>query len=146
MTMASSDHIPAPASDPSAEASVRRVRHTVLERIAQVSTPRHTTIPADSEGWQPFLEGIQLKVLSEQPDALSYLLLLEPGAVLPAHRHPQDEECVVIQGELRIGDALVVGAGAYHLGKAGVLHARIVSDTGALLFLRGAAPEGAHFL
>jgi len=58
--------------------------------------------------------------------------------VLP-HVHGQDEECMVLEGEVRIGD-LVVRAGAYHLAPRGVAHEPISSEHGALLFLRGAIP------
>ena len=71
---------------------------------------------------------------------MSYLLRLAPGAALPAHRHPVDEECVVLEGEVQIG-TLRVGAGGFHLGRKDVLHDRLCSAGGALIFLRGAIPE-----
>jgi quercetin dioxygenase-like cupin family protein len=123
---------------------IRRTRRRVLERIALDSVAQHLTVRAGPEDWQPFLPGVRCKVLNEHANAVSYLLQIEPGAVLPAHRHSQDEECLVLQGQLRIGDQLVIGAGDYHLGRAGVLHAAATTDTGALVFLRGAAPDGSE--
>ena len=120
--------------------AIERIRGSVVTRIAEASTPHHLTVSASSDGWQAWLQGIEIKVLHASQGTLSYLLRLQPGAVLPAHRHPQDEECVVLQGELRIGDALVVTAGAYHLAQAGAFHANITTKTGALIFLRGAEP------
>ena len=128
------------------EAAVRRVRTEVLERIAHEQTPLHLTVQQGDEGWQPFLQDISMKLLYEDGNTLSYLLRLAPGAVLPAHRHVQDEECMVLEGELRIGDSLTIKAGGYHLARGGVLHAPITSAKGALIFLRGAAPESSHFL
>jgi anti-sigma factor ChrR (cupin superfamily) len=81
-------------------------------------------------------------VLHHDGDTLSYLLRLEAGAALPAHRHPQDEECLVLEGEMHIGE-LVVPTGGYHLGRKGVLHDRLTSPAGALIFLRGAVPDAA---
>ena len=125
------------APDPAAQA---RVRHKLLRRIAADSTPRHVTVPPDAGKWLPFGPGVTMKVLHRDGGTMSYLLRLQPGAALPPHRHPQDEECLVLEGEMHIGD-LVVGPGSYHLGRAGVLHDRLTSPTGALLFLRGAVPE-----
>lgn len=117
-----------------------RVKQRLLRRIAADSTPRHLTVAAGDGDWQPFGPGLSMKVLHHEGQTLSYLLRLAPGASLPPHRHPCDEECLVLEGEMRIGD-LVVGPGSYHLGRAGVLHDQLTSTTGALLFLRGAVPE-----
>jgi quercetin dioxygenase-like cupin family protein len=125
------------------DAGVRRVQRAMLKQIALASTGQHLTVAAAAGAWQPFLAGIRCRVLFESEGALSYLLELQPGAVLPAHRHPQDEECVVLQGSLRIGDVLVLRQGDYHLGRRGILHAEITTDEGALIFLRGAPPEEA---
>lgn len=119
-----------------------RVKQRLLRRIAAESTPRHLTVRAGEGAWQPFGPGITMKVLHEDGETLSYLLRLEPGASLPPHRHPCDEECLVLEGEMQIGD-LVVGPGGYHLGRRSVLHDRLTSPHGALIFLRGAAPQAA---
>jgi anti-sigma factor ChrR (cupin superfamily) len=123
-------------------AAAARVKKRLLRRIAADSTPRHLTLPLGEGEWRPFGPGVTMKVLHREGDALSYLLRLAPGASLPAHRHPLDEECVVLEGEMHIGD-LVVPAGGYHLGRKGVLHDRLTAPGGALIFLRGAVPEGA---
>ena len=47
---------------------------------------------------------------------------------------------MVLEGEVRIGE-LRVGAGGFHLGRQGVLHDRLHSETGALIFLRGGTPD-----
>jgi quercetin dioxygenase-like cupin family protein len=125
---------------PSDELAIERVRRSVVMRIAEASTPQHRTVAADSDGWQAFLDRIEIKVLHESQGTLSYLLRLQPGATLPAHRHSQDEECVVLDGEIRIGDVLVVQKNGYHLARAGAFHAQITTDSGALIFLRGAEP------
>ena len=118
-----------------------RVRSRVLQRIAQDSTPRHLTIAASADGFLPFLPGIERKVLHKADGIMSYLLRLAPGAVLPAHRHPVDEECVVLSGELHIGQELQLRAGDFHLGRRHIAHAPIGTDSGAIIFLRGAVPR-----
>ncbi|MBI4755989.1 MAG: cupin domain-containing protein [Betaproteobacteria bacterium] len=115
----------------------------ILQRArTQISGGTHT-VYADSGQWQSLLPKVGIKVLREhEAGVLSYLLRLEPGAELPPHEHPQDEECMVLEGEVRIGD-LVVSAGAYHVAPRGVPHGRLTTATGALLFLRSAPPTAA---
>jgi anti-sigma factor ChrR (cupin superfamily) len=119
-----------------------RIKRKLLRRIAAASTERHLTLADPAQGWSPFGPGVSVKVLHTAEGVMSYLLRLAPGAHLPAHRHPVDEECVVLEGEVRIGE-LRLKAGAFHLGREGVLHDRLESPGGALIFLRGAVPEAA---
>ncbi len=123
----------------------RAIRRRVLERIADGETT-HLTIDAGDGQWQPFLDGIRIKILHERDGVLSYLLEFEPGASLPPHRHPVDEECVVLQGRLRVGTKHQVGPGGYHLARQGALHATVSTETGALIFLRGAVPDAGQML
>lgn len=116
-----------------------------MERVADADTS-HLTIDAADGDWQPFLDGVQIKVLREHGEVLSYLLRLDAGATLPAHRHPIDEECVVLDGVLKVGSHLEVGPGGYHLARQGALHATIGTRTGATIFLRGAVPHADHVL
>jgi quercetin dioxygenase-like cupin family protein len=128
------------APEPLGAAAHARIKRRLLQRIAADSTPRHLTVQPGPAGWQPFGAGVQLKVLHEAGGVMSYLVRLAPGAALAAHRHPIDEECVVLEGEVVIGE-LRVGAGGFHLGRREVLHDHVRSDGGALIFLRGAPPE-----
>lgn len=132
------------APEPADAALAARVKHRVLRRIAEDDTHRHHTVQPDGGSWQPFGRGVQIKVLHQAGGVMSYLLKIAPGAQVPAHRHPIDEECVVLEGSVRIGPELVVHAGGFHLARRDALHAPITSDAGAVIFLRGAAPEPAH--
>lgn len=123
----------------------RSIRRRLMERVADADTT-HVTIAGDEGEWQPFLAGVHIKVLREQAGVLSYLLRLEPGASLPPHRHLQDEECIVIEGSLRVGTRTEFGPGSYHLAHGGALHATISTDTGATIFLRGAVPQADQIL
>jgi quercetin dioxygenase-like cupin family protein len=133
---------PPPAGSPG---QARAIRRRLLERVADADNS-HTTIDGDEGDWQPFLEGVTMKVLREHDGVLSYLLRLQPGAVLPPHRHPRDEECIVLDGHLRVGTHIDIGPGGYHLARGGALHASITTATGATIFLRGAVPEAGHVL
>lgn len=137
------DAPPAPMeSDP---VRSRTIRRRLMERVADADAS-HLTIDGDQGDWQPFLDGVTIKVLREHEGVLSYLLQLAPGATLPPHRHPHDEECIVLQGRLRVGSQIEIGPGGYHLAHSGALHATISSATGATIFLRGAVPEMSQVL
>lgn len=124
---------------------VRAMRERLLERVADAEDT-HLTVAAEAGDWQPFMEGVGIKVLHEGGGVMSYLLRLAPGARLPAHRHPHDEECIVIEGRLRVGTRIEIGPGGYHLAHRGALHAGISSVRGATIFLRGAVPEARDML
>lgn len=117
-----------------------RVKRRVLQRIAEQQRPQHLTVQAGDGVWQPLGPGVQLKLLHAAGDVWSYLLKLDAGAQLPTHRHPVDEECVVLEGLVQVGE-LRVAAGGFHLGRKDVLHAPITAVQASLLFLRGARPE-----
>lgn len=123
----------------------RSIRRRLMERVADADAT-HVTITGDDGDWQPFLDGVQIKVLREQAGVLSYLLRLDPGASIPPHRHPQDEECIVIEGTLRVGTRTEFGPGSYHLAHGGALHATLSTETGATIFLRGAVPHADQVL
>ena len=101
------------------------------------------TIRAAEGEWRSVMPKVSMKVLLREGSSLTYLLRLEPGARIPPHDHPQTEECIVLEGEARIGD-LVVQAGDYQAAPAGRPHGLLASDRGALLFLRGEAPSARH--
>jgi len=131
--------------DAADKAALQRVRSRLLRRIADESVAQHVTVEANAGSWHAFLPGIQRKVLHEQQGTMSYLLKFAPGAVLPAHRHPLDEECIVLEGTLRIGE-LALAAGGFHLARQGLPHADITSDAGAIIYLRGASPKAEHLV
>ncbi len=132
-------------AEPVSPAVAARIKHRVLDRIARAE-PGHTTLHADDNSWQVFKQGVDIKVLHEADGVMSYLLRLAPGAVVDAHRHPVDEECVVMEGTVRIGNDLVVQAGGFHLAHKNTLHAPITSELGATMYLRGASPHMADLV
>ena len=123
----------------------RLIRRRVLERVADAEDSS-LTVGADEGLWQPFAKGVRIKVLRQHQGVMSYLLRLAPGACLPAHRHPMDEECIVLQGTLKVGTRNEVGPGCYHRALQGTLHASVSTVTGATIFVRGAVPDAGHAL
>jgi anti-sigma factor ChrR (cupin superfamily) len=120
----------------------QRVKSKLLRRVAAAATPQHLTIQAGEGDWADFGPGLEIKVLNEDAGVMSYLVRMAPGSKLPSHRHPIDEECVVLEGEVWVGE-LRIPAGGFHLGRKNIVHDRVRTKTGALIFLRGAKPEPA---
>ncbi len=104
--------------------------------------PGLITIRKQAEGWLEPLPGVRIKLLNAEADggAESYLIRLEPGARAPAHDHPGIEECVVLEGSVRYVGGAVLKAGDYQLAQLGAHHTELVSDSGALVFIRDARP------
>ena len=134
------DDFPLPSAD-----QARRIKRRLMDRVADADDS-HRTINPEEGDWQPFGRGVQLKVLYERDGIRSYLLRLEAGARLAAHRHPVDEECVVLTGVLQVGTRIEIRPGGYHIARRGALHASISTRDGATMFLRGAIPEVHHVL
>ena len=118
---------------------VLALRERVLGQARRSARPGmvdHLTIRGVEGIWVPLLPGVSMKLLREDDSTRSYLLRMEAGARLPAHGHDQDEECMVLEGDVWLGD-IHARAGDYHLARKGLPHGTLRSDTGCLLFLRG---------
>ena len=101
------------------------------------------TIPPDVGKWRVIAPKVSMKMLHVTSESRSFLLRLEPGGRLMPHDHPGDEECMVLEGEVYLGDVHAT-AGTFHLAPKGTHHAEIRSTTGTLLYLRLATPEIVH--
>jgi anti-sigma factor ChrR (cupin superfamily) len=73
-------------------------------------------------------------------EAHTFLLRLDPGAVIPQHLHHGAEECYVLEGELRTWDT-VLRAGDFLRSPPGSDHAASRSEGGCLLLLTTAGLE-----
>lgn len=114
------------------------MRSRLLERAraSREESTRFITVRRDEGEWRPLVDGVRVKMLNDGAAARSVLVDIEPGGVLPFHRHNEHEECVVLRGEAQLGE-LVVRQGDYHIALAGSRHGRVSSRSGALLYLRG---------
>lgn len=122
-------------------ALLARVKERVLAAVVQKTSVLHITVRAGAGNWEPVSAGLERKLLWETGDAISCLMRLAPGAVVAGHTHLMDEECVVLEGSLRIGSDLTLNVGDFHVGVRGVAHELSGSDTGAVVFLRCAKPR-----
>lgn len=91
------------------------------------------------DGWIEMLPKAHARLLFTDGVAESYMIRLEPGAWAPAHEHPADEECLVLEGTLWQGDVFLQ-AGDFHVARPGMKHGDLRTDTGALVYIRYGRP------
>lgn len=91
---------------------------------------------AARSAWEQLPGGIGRRQLATVGAETTSLQRLAPGSGLPAHQHAQDEECLLLEGELFVEDRLL-RAGDYQLAPAGSVHTSITTDRGALLYRHG---------
>ena len=100
-------------------------------------------VASDTDGWIEAFPGGSFKVLHGDmtiPDSiLSYLIKLEPGFKMEGHGHPFDEETLMLEGDLTLGD-IQLNAGDFHFAAAGVTHGNVSTKNGCTAFMRGALP------
>jgi quercetin dioxygenase-like cupin family protein len=139
-TLASALRPPALAADERAR-SWRRV----AEQLAPPPAGTVTIRASDSSGWQVVDDKVSLKVLREDREHgnRTVLIRMAPGAIIVAHRHSQEEECLVLEGSIEIGTH-VLHRGDMHIAQPGAAHAPITSRAGALLMIRAEIPPN-HF-
>ena len=119
------------------------LRERVLARARGESQAEPLRTIRAHEGWIEFMPGVTINMLyrDDLTGARSFLARLEPGVTLPPHEHDFAEECLVIEGEITLGD-ITVRAGDYHFAPKGSPHGVTATRSGALLFLR--AGRGQH--
>jgi len=129
---------------PLAASEHRRLRERVLRGARECRAPpgTHTLRVADS-GWRPMGEGVDFRLLHTDlaRGTMTAFVRLRPGSTFEAHDHPVTEECLVLEGEIRIGTHRLV-AGDMHVADRGTRHDTTRSEAGALLWVRAALPAG----
>ena len=110
----------------------------ILARVRSRSPEGTVTVRAREGNWIHIAPLIEIKVLSEDRarNTQTTLWRMHSGAVLPAHEHAVDEECLVLEGEIHLGEHYV-RAGDYHVALAGHRHPNLESTEGALFLIRG---------
>jgi anti-sigma factor ChrR (cupin superfamily) len=129
----------APVELPAADRDALHAR--ILQRIRQEAPPGTMTIRAAEMHWVTAGPGVEVKVLrtnAERNDQ-TVLIRMQPGSVVVGHRHTQEEECLVLEGEVFIGEHRL-GQGDMHVAHPGVKHAPIRAPHGALLMIRSERP------
>lgn len=125
-----------PPVAPSDDATAR-MREALFQRV-HAAAPDFLFVHSHEGEWVRLLRGVELKLLRQDGGQRSYLLRMAAGARIPPHEHALDEESLVLEGEVTINGVLC-RAGDYHFAPRGKPHARLSTDRGCLLFVRGAA-------
>jgi quercetin dioxygenase-like cupin family protein len=118
------------------------IRDRLLARV-RADARRFVTVRRDDGAWQSLAPDISIKILDSDDSMQAYLLRLAPGACLPGHPHAEDEMCFVLEGDATLGD-VTVGAGDYHLARAGSAHGDVTTRAGCLLLIRSGSGAATH--
>jgi quercetin dioxygenase-like cupin family protein len=120
-----------------------RMRARLLDQVQAEEAaiqPGFKTIRAHEGEWLEPLPGAKIKILHAEADGLlTYLARLSPGFEMQGHPHPHPEECLMLEGDLWLGN-LRLQAGDYHFAERGLHHGRLRTEQGALVLLKGALP------
>jgi hypothetical protein len=94
-------------------------------------------VPAGARKWRPSFPGVDVMPLWGSAAITSMLVRFAPGASVPDHHHAVHEDCLMLEGEMFLGDILL-RAGDYQLAPAGGGHFGEMSDVGGTFFFHGA--------
>jgi hypothetical protein len=94
-------------------------------------------VPAGARKWRPNFPGVEVLPLWGSAAITSMLVRFAPGASVPDHRHAVHEDCLMLEGEMFLGDILL-RTGDYQLAPAGGGHVGETSDVGGTFFFHGA--------
>ncbi len=104
----------------------------LLDRVRAVGAG-DTVVRRDEEAaWDEHpAPGVKVRILrrNEATRRVTLLLHMDPGARYPAHQHPGDEECYVIEGDL-CTEKTVLRAGDYQFMPGGSQHGELWSVDG----------------
>jgi quercetin dioxygenase-like cupin family protein len=119
-----------------------RMRARILKRVQAPPPPGMLTLRASDGTWEEFAKGVHIKVLRDERSAgmLTYLVRMAPGAVAPRHSHTQEEHCLVLEGEVVMGDH-VIRTGDWHVALPGSTHESFATKTGCLVLIRSENPS-----
>jgi len=94
-------------------------------------------VPAAGRRWRQTFEGVEVLPMWGSTDITSMLVRFAPGASVPDHPHAANEDCLMLDGEMFLGDILL-RPGDYQMAPAGVGHFGETSDVGCTFFFHGA--------
>lgn len=94
-------------------------------------------LPAGRRPWVDAGPGVQIQALCGDKQVVSMLVRFEPGAGVPDHGHDIDEDCLMLSGEMFIGDVLMRPMD-YQMAPAGLGHFGVTSELGGMFYLHAA--------
>ncbi|MCK5810026.1 MAG: cupin domain-containing protein [Cocleimonas sp.] len=123
-----------------------RMRNSLMAKIREkkkTGKQPFVTVRGGDEDWIEALPGAKIKILqgdfSVPNSLLSYLVRLEPNFKLAGHGHPFDEEILMLEGDLSLGET-TLSKGDFHFALAGSTHGEVSTINGCLAYMRGALP------
>lgn len=121
-----------------------QLRLRVLQRARDQAPEGTVTLRADDAEWTEIAPCVRLRRLHLDTVVGTHtaLLRMQPGGVIPAHRHGKQEEFIVLEGECHIGSHKL-SAGDAHIAAAGSWHEAVTTQVGVLVLLRGEYPHPA---
>ncbi|HCB12592.1 MAG TPA: hypothetical protein DEP36_03340 [Gammaproteobacteria bacterium] len=128
------------------EATPRTSVWEAIETALDAQSPPNTvTVRAQEGEWRKLAPGIEIKLLLVDREAgfQSFLLKLAPGSQIPAHDHSSLEECLLLEGDMIIGDRHYT-SGDYHAALPGSRHETLSTRAGGIVFLRSELRPDLH--
>lgn len=95
-------------------------------------------VARETGGFEPTaVPGVSVRKLAvdREQDRVTMLVRMEAGASYPAHRHGGPEECLVLEGDLEVGEELRMRSGDFQRAEAGSVHPIQRTRGGCLLFI-----------
>jgi quercetin dioxygenase-like cupin family protein len=117
------------------------MRSRIQRRVTSEAPLKTRTIRSGEGDWVKVNELVMVKTLRLDREANSQTVMIRmlPGGVVVGHRHSQEEECLVVEGEIEIGEHRLF-QGDMHIAAPGSVHVPITTRTGALLMIRSEIP------
>ena len=115
-----------------------RVWTRIRERVGSLEPAGTVTARTEGAEWIALSPLVMIRRLRVDAKAGNQTILVRaaPGGRIPRHRHTQDEEFIVLEGECHIGSHHL-RAGDAHFASAGSWHDDITTQTGVLVLVRG---------
>jgi quercetin dioxygenase-like cupin family protein len=117
------------------------LRERVIEKARETAPEGTRTLRANEGDWLALDSHVSIRVLTRDAAAgmQTVLMRVAEGGRIPGHRHSQEEEFIVLEGECHIGGHRL-GTGDVHIASAGSWHDDITTRTGVLVMIRGEIP------
>lgn len=124
----------------SSDSTHARVKERLMNQIAnplEQPLPGVFVLRENAGCWEPTpFPGVSFKQLykDRQTHYITSLVRIEAGAQYPAHHHNGVEQCLVLQGKVRIGEIELSG-GDFEYAQANTDHGIVRSEAGCLLLI-----------
>ena len=107
----------------------------ITQQLGFVTAGIRSSFAVDG-AWVPIKPGIDIKFLEVDPATATRtaLLRMEQGAVLDPHHHAKTERCLIVEGEVIIGDDSFRKAD-YHIAPIDTVHRSVTAITPAVILL-----------